>query len=108
MDVASFVLTVYPVTILAFEQYKKGAQYFANWYQFRRRYEAFIRDMEGQQLFFEGIIQDLMCGGPDPYLTGSSSKDSFLRLVNDLTITGWRDQKLKEILRIRLDTRYEW
>jgi len=108
MEVAGFVLTIYPVTILAFEQYKKGAAYFANWRQFRRKYEAFIRDMEGQQLFFEGILQDLMCGGPDPFLTGTDSKDSFLRIVSDTTYTGWRNPRLKERLKSRLDTRYDW
>lgn len=108
MEVAGFVLTVYPVTILAFEQYKKGAKYFSQYVRFRQRYEAFIRDMEGQQLFFEGILQDLMCGGPDPFLAGASSKDVFLQIVNDATFTGWRDPVLKKRLLSRLDTRYDW
>lgn len=105
MEVAGFVLTVYPVTILAFEQYKKGAKYFSQYVCFRQRYEAFIRDMEGQQLFFEGILQDLMCGGPDPFLTGASLKDAFLQIVNDATFTGWRDPVLKKRLLSRFDTR---
>ncbi|KAH6717894.1 hypothetical protein BKA61DRAFT_293944 [Leptodontidium sp. MPI-SDFR-AT-0119] len=108
MEVAGFVLTVYPVTILAFEQYKKGAKYFSHYMRFRQRYEAFIRDMEGQQLFFEGILQDLMCGGPDPFLAGAGSKDAFLEIVNDATFTGWRDPVLKKRLTSRLDTRYDW
>lgn len=61
--------------------------------------------MEGQQLFFEGILQDLMCGGPDPFMTGASSKDAFLQIVNDATFTGWRDPVLKKRLLSRLDTR---
>src|SRR4051812_45006118 len=108
MEVAGFVLSAYPAAILVFEQYKTGARYFGNWVQFRRKYEAFIRDMEGQQLFFEGILEDLMCGGPDPFLTGTSSKNEFLRIVNDATFTGWRNPILKERLRSRLDTRYDW
>jgi hypothetical protein len=88
MEVAGLVLAVYPATILAFEQYKKGAKYFSHWIQFRRRYESFIRDMEGQQLFFEGILQDLLCGGPNPYLIGGDSKDSFLEIVSDPNFTG--------------------
>ncbi|KAH7370572.1 hypothetical protein BKA65DRAFT_471771 [Rhexocercosporidium sp. MPI-PUGE-AT-0058] len=108
MEVAGFVLTVYPVTILAFEQYKKGAKYFSHYKRFRQKYEAFIRDMEGQQLFFEGILQDLMCGGPDPFLAGAGSKDAFLEIVNDATFTGWRDPILRKRLESRLDIRYDW
>lgn len=108
MEVAGFVLTVYPVTILAFEQYKKGAKYFSHYMRFRQRYEAFIRDMEGQQLFFEGILQDLMCGGPDPFLAESSSKDAFLKTVNDATFAGWGDPVLTKRLKTRLDGRYDW
>jgi hypothetical protein len=108
MEVAGLVLSAYPAAILVFEQYKTGTRYFANWAQFRRKYEAFIRDMEGQQLFFEGILEDLMCGGPDPFLTGTSSKNEFLGIVNDATFTGWRNPILKARLRSRLDTRYDW
>jgi hypothetical protein len=108
MEVAGLVLAVYPVTILAFEQYKKGAKYFSHWIQFRRRYESFIRDMEGQQLFFEGILQDLLCGGPNPYLIETDSKDSFLDIVSDPKFTGWRDPVLKQRLTTRLGSRYDW
>ena len=108
MEVAGLVLAIYPATVLAFEQYKRGAQYFAHWAQFRRRYEGFIRDIEGQQLFFEGILHDLMCGGPDPFLTGADSKDSFLRIANDPTYRGWQDPTLKMRLRSRLDAGYDW
>jgi hypothetical protein len=108
MEVAGLVLAVYPVIIMTFEQYKKGSRYFSHWIQFRRRYESFIRDMEGQQLFFEGILQDLLCGGPNPYLIGGDSKDSFLDIVSDKDFTGWRDPVLKQRLVTRLDSRYDW
>ncbi|EPE34411.1 hypothetical protein GLAREA_10105 [Glarea lozoyensis ATCC 20868] len=93
---------------MTFEQYKKGSRYFSHWIQFRRKYESFIRDMEGQQLFFEGILQDLLCGGPNPYLIGGDSKDSFLDIVGDKDFIGWRDPVLKQRLVTRLDSRYDW
>jgi hypothetical protein len=110
MEFAGLALAIYPATVLAFEQYKKGAKYISDWARYRRKYEAFIRDMEGQQLFFEGILQDLLCGGPDPFLTGSSSqsKDSFLRIATDASFTGWKSPVLKQRLKARLDSRYEW
>lgn len=108
MEVAGLVLGAYPAAILVFEQYKKVARHYANWVQFRRKYQAFICDMEGQQLFFEGILQDLMCGGPEPFLTIASSKNEFLEIINDATFTGWRNPDLKARLRRRLDTRYDW
>lgn len=108
MEVAGLVLGAFPAAVLVFEQYKKGARYYANWAQFRRKYEAFIRDLEGQQLFFEGILQDLMCGGPDPFLPSTDSKDRFLEIVNDATFTGWRNPALVSRLKSRLDHRYEW
>jgi len=110
MEVAGLALAIYPATVLAFEQYKKGARYISDWARYRRKYEAFIRDMEGQQLFFEGILQDLLCGGSDPFLTGSSSqsKDSFLRIATDASFTGWKSPVLKQRLKARLDSRYDW
>jgi len=108
MEVAGLVLGVYPVVILAFEQFKTGAEYFSNWRQFRRQYEGFIRDIEAQQLFLEGTLQDLLCGGLDPYLFGNSSKEAFLRIVSDSSYGGWTDPKLTENLKARLDKRYDW
>ena len=108
MEVAGLVLAVYPALILTFEQYKKGSKYFSHWIHFRRRYESFIRDMEGQQLFFEGILQDLLCGGSNPYLIGGDTKDSFLDIVGDPNFSGWRDPVLKQRLVTRLVSRYDW
>lgn len=108
MEVAGLVLGVYPVVILVFEQFKTGSEYFSNWRQFRRQYEGFIRDIEAQQLFFEGTLQDLLCGGMDPYLSGSNSKDTFRRMVSEKSQTGWNDPKLIENLKARLDKRYDW
>jgi hypothetical protein len=108
MEAAAFVLTVYPAVVLAFEQYKKGAKYFDNWYRFRRKYENFTLDIWAQKLFFEGILQDLMCGGPDPFLAGINSKDTFLRTVNNESFTGWNDPKLEKSVKIRLGNRYDW
>jgi hypothetical protein len=108
MEVAGLVLGVYPVVILVFEQFKTGAEYFSNWRQFRRQYEGFIRDIEAQQLFLEGTLEDLLCGGPDPYLSGSNSKEAFHRIVSDRSHTGWSDPKLTENLKARLDNRYDW
>lgn len=110
MEVAGLALGAYPVIVLAFEQYKKGAKYISNWAQYRRKYEALIRDMEAQQLFFEGILQDLLCGGPDPFLTGNSatSKDTFMHIATDASFTGWKSPVLKQRLKTRLDSRYDW
>ena len=108
MEFAGLALGVYPAVVLAFEQYKKGARYCRNWIQFRTRYEKFIHDTGGQQLFFEGILQDLMCNGPRPFLTGIKSKDDFLRIVRNRSYTGWRDPKLKMALTSRLGDKYSW
>ena len=108
MEVAGLVLGAYPVVIMVFEQFKTGAEYFSNWRQFRRQYEGFIHDIEARQLFFEGTLQDLLCGGVDPYLSGSNSKETFLRIVSDKSYTGWSDPKLTEHLKARLDKSYDW
>ena len=108
MEYAGLVLGAYPILILVFEQFKTGAEYFSNWRRFRRQYEGFIRDIEAQQLFLEGTLQDLLCGGLDPYLSGSNSKETFLRIISDKSYTGWSDPKLTENLKIRLDKRYDW
>src|SRR5580700_10080654 len=99
MEFVGLALGVYPVVILAFEQFKEGAKYFSNWRQFRRQYEGFIRDIEAQQLFLEGTLEDLLCGGLDPYLSGSSSKEAFHRIVSDRSCTAWGDPKLAENLK---------
>jgi hypothetical protein len=108
MEIAGLALGVYPALVLAFEQYKNGAKYCQNWMQFRRRYQEFIHDTGGQQLFFEGILQDLMCNGPRPFLTGVKSKDKFLGIVRRRSYTGWRDPKLKIALTSRLGDKYSW
>lgn len=91
MEVAGLILGVYPAVVLVFEQFKAGAEYFSNWRRFRRQYEGFIRDIEAQQLFLEVNLQDLLCGGLDPYLSGSNSKQNFLRIVSDPSYTvSWK------------------
>lgn len=107
-EIWGLVIGVYPDIILAFEQFKTGCEYFSNWRQFRRSYNVFITDIERQQLFFEGIMQDLLCGGLDPYLSGRDSKQTFLRIVSDRSYPGWSDPKLTEKLRARLNSCYHW
>ncbi len=77
MEIAGLALGVYPALVLALEQYKKGAKYCQNWMQFRRRYQEFIHDTGGQQLFFEGILQDLMCNGRDHFSLELNRKTTF-------------------------------
>ena len=108
MEVVGLVLSVYPVVILAFEQFKTGSEYFSNWKRFRRQYEGFLSDIAGQRLLFEGILQDLLCGGFDPYLSGINSKEAFLRIVSDKSYTCWSDPKLTENLKARLGKSYNW
>ena len=106
---AGLALAVYPALTLAFQQFKLGSKYCKNWIRFRRRYEDFIHDIGGQQILFEGVLQDLLCGGPEPFLTGVKSKDAFLKIVRDNSYTGWCDPRLKRILINRLsDEKYRW
>jgi hypothetical protein len=108
MEIAGLALGAYPAVVLAFQQYKQGARYCQNWMRFRRRYEDFIHDTAGQQYFFEGILQDLMCNGPSPFLNGIKSKNDFVRIVRSTSYTGWRDPKLKIALITRLGDKYMW
>jgi hypothetical protein len=108
MEVLGLALGVYPAVILAFEQFKTGSTYFSNWKQFRRQYSGFLSDIAGQRLLFEGILQDLLCGGLDPYLSGMKSKEEFLQIVSDKSYTGWSDPKLTENLKARLGNSYKW
>lgn len=108
MEVVGLALAIYPVVILAFEQFKTGSGYFSNWKRFRRQYNGFLSDIAGQRLLFEGILQDLLCGGLDPYLSGIDSKEAFLRIVSDKSFTGWSDLKLIENLKARLGQSYNW
>jgi hypothetical protein len=91
MEVAGLVLGVYPAVVLVFEQFKAGAECFSNWRQFWRQYEGFISDIKARQLFLEVTLQDLLCGGLDPYLSGSNPKENFLQIVsNPLYTVSWR------------------
>jgi hypothetical protein len=108
MEFVGLALAVYPVVILALEQFKTGSEYFSNWKRFRRQYNGFLNDVAGQRLLFEGILQYLLCGGLDPYLSGIDSKEEFLRIVSDKSFTGWSDPKLIENLKARLGKSYNW
>jgi hypothetical protein len=107
MDVVSLLLAVYPTTILALEQYKKGAKYIHNWRHFYRQYQHFILDIGNQQFLFENILEDLMCGGSDPFLPPCDSKNAFLQIVKSSSYQGWRDPGLEEKLNARLDNGYQ-
>ncbi|RFU32794.1 hypothetical protein B7463_g3564, partial [Scytalidium lignicola] len=81
-------LGVYPAVCLLLDQYKAGANF--------------------QQLEFEDLLYDLMCSGPEPYLTGSISNRQFLDIVSRKDYNGWNDLRLHKILAIRLGDSYEF
>jgi hypothetical protein len=106
MEVAGFVLGVYPEVCVLLDQHRKGAKYVKNYRQFLQKYTSFITDISFQQLKFEELLYDLMCSGPEPYLTGSISHRQFLDIVRSKDYKGWNDPQLYKMLEIRLDDSY--
>jgi hypothetical protein len=108
MEVAGFILGVYPVVCLVLGQYRKGAKFVKKYRQFYKNYTSFITDIGFQQLKFEDLLYDLMCSGPEPYITGSINHRQFLEIVIDKDYKGWNDLRLHKILEMRLDGSYQF
>ncbi len=88
MEVAGFVLGVYPVVCLILDQYRKGAILVKKYRRFLRNYTSFIMDISFQQSNFEDLLYDLMCSGPEPYIIGSINQRQFLEIVRDKDYKG--------------------
>ena len=99
MEVAGIVLAVYPILVLMLEEYKSGAKYYRKWARFRQRHHNFVSQMELQQLLLEGLMQDLLCNGPEPFLLQVSSEKVFLEKFKDIP---WDSPNLERSLKARL------
>jgi hypothetical protein len=108
MEAVAFALAVYPALVLTLEQYEKGFKKLQDWIRFREKYNRFAFNCRNQQLRFNGIIEDLLCGGSDPLLFGDSREQRLHQFLYEKYYHGWKDPNLAASLKHRLDERYDW
>jgi hypothetical protein len=100
IEIAGLVLGAFPLLIQALKTYREGAEVLNDWWKIERTYKKTTRDLQFNQLLFEGNMERLL-------LPLVADDDELSALMADPAGKHWEDADLELRLRQRLPKSYD-
>ena len=100
VEAAGLMLAVFPVMVMALDQYRESAEILGDWWRFKRKYMKCKHDIEFHQITFTANLEELLL----PLIVDDQELEA---LMSDPGGERWRDQSLEIKLRERLPNSYD-
>ena len=100
VEVAGLLLGAFPLIISAMEHYRKSAEVYHNWWEFKREYRKSINDIKFQEMAFKSNVESLLL----PLMV---DEDEATALVADPGGIKWKDPALEDKMKTRFPKSYD-
>ena len=100
VEVAGLLLGAFPLIISAMEHYRKSAEVYQNWWEYKREYRKSINDIKFQEMAFKSNVESLLL----PLMV---DEDEAAALIADPGGIKWKDPALEAKMKSRFPKPYD-